>query len=310
MKNILKKAVLLSGIALFILVVCCCRSTQLEEKIKYQELRGINVNVDDPEFNLFKNDILFSETENSKFIFFRLYNPYYDNCLCIENILKNCIAVVDVYPSKSSHASIGFDLNDNFYGLTTAGKKDLKIESCTDIFSNDFMKKCNPKKSIQTTYALKVSDEEYYNAKKLVEEYYDDPKTYYNTLQNFAMAVDGVKRKLFLKGSKRELGGVEYKNFEKSFEKGKHDFICSSFVAYVLVNSVDSVRDYFYEKKIDLNYVMPSDIANIPGVVKLFKSEWCDYRLAAKYYSSVYSCLNPYFRENFVMKNSSGDELN
>lgn len=222
-----------------------------------------------------------SEPENNKYIFIRLYYPIYNNPICIENTLKNLISFVDTNPIKYSHASIGFDLNDNFVGLTTAGKRDFKIEHCTEIETNPYMAKCNPEKSIQTTYAIKVTPEEFIKAKKLTELlYYENIK--YSISLNFSIGFFEFKRKFFTSNNNQKFENLNSltKNTKlNNFEESK--FVCSNLVAYILVNSVDSIRSFFEEHKLDYNLIIPSDIPCFPGIIKLFSSSWKDYNKTA-----------------------------
>lgn len=284
-------------LVILVMLACACRSTRLETASLLEQSDNLVLDKSDKVFALYDNECLLNSEKENKFIFLRLYQPCYDNPFCVENILKVCIGSVDVAPEPISHSAISFDLNDSFYGLTTAGKRDLKLESCTDILANPYMKKCNKFKSIQITYAIKVTEEEYEKAKELVEEYYDNPKTKYAVSKNFKIAGNGVKRKIFYNDEEKKFGGKPQKTADETFKDDKYDFVCSSFVAYILANSVESIKEYFSEKQIDYNYVMPSDLAEIPGMVKLFKSTWVDYSIAARAYSSHYICLSPFYKE-------------
>lgn len=290
-----KRIVLL--LAILGVLACACRSTRFERQSLLDKSSEITINKEDKVFSLYENDSFLEASQSDKYIFFRLYQPCYDNPFCVENILKVCIGSVDVAPEPISHSAIGFNLNDCFYGLTTAGKKDLKLESCTDTFANPYMKKCNRVKSVQTTYAIKVTDEEYYKAKKIVEDYFKDPKTKYDVGKNLKIAGNGIKRRFFYNEEEKKFGGKPQKTSSETFVENKYDFVCSSFVSYVLVNSVESIKNYFIEKQIDVNYVMPSDLAELPGAVKLFKSTWIDYSIAARAYTSYYVCLAPFYKE-------------
>ena len=70
--------------------------------------------------------------------------------------------------------------------------------------------------------------------------------------------------------------------------------------------AISNTINYFIEKQIDVNYVMPSDLAELPGAVKLFKSTWIDYSIAARAYTSYYVCLAPFYKEYLA----SSDEKN
>ena len=220
-------------------------------------------------------------TEDEKYIFLRFHIPSYNNPLCIENTLKNLIQFVDINPTKYSHVSIGFDLNDNFLGLTTAGKRDLKIEQCTNIYTNAYMYKCNPEKSIQTTYAIKVNDYEYNRAKGIAQYFYNE-EIDYSIGKNISIGFFELKRKFFTTKKNRDLNHVFLKTKYVEENEIQEDFMCSSFVSYVLINSVEIIRLFFEQRNLNYNLIMPSDLVCIPDIKKLFSSTWNDYIVSAK----------------------------
>lgn len=287
--------------SLFAFFSFSCRSTHFEDRNVVQLNGDPGVDSEDSVFALYQN-IDFAETlEDQKYIFIRLYQPYYDNPFCIENILNNCIKSVDVAEESSSHSAIAFSLDDAFYGLTSSNSgHNLFIESCTAPGKNEYMKKCNLKKSVEITYALKVTDEEYLKVKEAVEKYYNDPATVYDVEQNVKIAWHSVRRKVFTPQNKKAFAAVPDKNPEETFKEDRHSFVCSTFIAYILANNVESVGEYFREKNIDSNYVVPSDLEYLPGIKKLFKTTWVDYNKGARSYTKVYSCLAPYYHEYIV----------
>lgn len=286
-----------SLIALFFV---SCRTLHVEDDaILYQ---GNDVMPDGRQltYNIYENLDEKPLTENERYIFVRLYYPEYDNPVSIENLLKACIKAADVYDLNICHSSIGFDLNDNFYGLTTGGKHNLKFESCTNPQTNSYMKKCNKYRSTQITYAIKVSVAEYEKAKTMVEEFYKNPRTRYDIFKNLVAGFYGLERHNVKTDEEAAFATKPHKHSEVSFKENKYDFVCSTFIAYVLANSVDSIHDFFVEKQINVDYVFPSDLAFIPGMKKLFSSVWIDYDVAARYYSKQYLSFEPYYKEYIV----------
>ena len=275
-----------------------CRSTLVERTVDETTALELGLDKGDNVFQIYVSEELKQALTQDHWIFIRLYQPYYDNPLCIENVLSKCIQFVDVNPDYSSHSAIGFSLDDGFYGLTSSNSgHNLYLESCTNSGDNEYMKKCNIYKSVEITYALKVTEEEYKKAKNLVESYYDDTRTCYNINQNVKIAWKAVDRKFFSPKDKQQFGAKPFATSEQTFCEDKYDFVCSSFVAYVLANSVESVHDFFVEKQIDSNYVMPSDLAYIPGVIKLFKTTWVDYNIGAKNVAQTYTCFATYYHD-------------
>ncbi|MCI5696743.1 MAG: hypothetical protein MR349_06135 [Spirochaetia bacterium] len=283
---------------IFALFESNCRSTLVERTVDETTALELGLDKGDNVFQIYISEELKQALTQDHWIFIRLYQPYYDNPLCIENVLSKCIQFVDVNPDYSSHSAIGFSLDDGFYGLTSSNSgHNLYLESCTNSGDNEYMKKCNIYKSVEITYALKVTEEEYKKAKNLVESYYDDTRTCYNINQNVKIAWKAVDRKFFSPKDKQQFAAKPFATSEQTFCEDKYDFVCSSFVAYVLANSVESVHDFFVEKQIDSNYVMPSDLAYIPGVIKLFKTTWVDYNIGAKNVAQTYTCFATYYHD-------------
>ena len=283
---------------IFALFESNCRSTLVERTVDETTALELGLDKGDNVFQIYISEELKQALTQDHWIFIRLYQPYYDNPLCIENVLSKCIQFVDVNPDYSSHSAIGFSLDDGFYGLTSSNSgHNLYLESCTNSGDNEYMKKCNIYKSVEITYALKVTEEEYKKAKNLVESYYDDTRTCYNINQNVKIAWKAVDRKFFSPKDKQQFAAKPFATSEQTFCEDKYDFVCSSFIAYVLANSVESVHDFFVEKQIDSNYVMPSDLAYIPGVIKLFKTTWVDYNIGAKNVAQTYTCFATYYHD-------------
>lgn len=283
---------------IFALFESNCRSTLVERTVDETTALELGLDKGDNVFQIYVSEELKQALTQDHWIFIRLYQPYYDNPLCIENVLSKCIQFVDVNPDYSSHSAIGFSLDDGFYGLTSSNSgHNLYLESCTNSGDNEYMKKCNIYKSVEITYALKVTEEEYKKAKNLVESYYDDTRTCYNINQNVKIAWKAVGRKFFSPKDKQQFAAKPFATSEQTFCEDKYDFVCSSFVAYILANSVESVHDFFVEKQIDSNYVMPSDLAYIPGVIKLFKTTWVDYNIGAKNVAQTYTCFATYYHD-------------
>lgn len=285
----------------FALFAFNCRSTLVERTVDEETALQLGLDKGDNVYQMYISEELKQDLAQDCWIFIRLYQPYYDNPLCIENVLSKCIQFVDVNPDYSSHSAIGFSLDDGFYGLTSSNSgHNLYLESCTNYGKNEYMKKCNIYKSVEITYALKVSEDEYKKAKKLVESYYDDTRTCYNINQNVKIAWKAVGRKFFSPKDQQQFAAKPFSTSNDTFCEDKYDFVCSSFIAYVLANSVESVHDFFVEKQIDSNYVMPSDLAYIPGVIKLFRTTWVDYNIGAKNVAQTYTCFATCYHDYVV----------
>ena len=243
------------------------------------------------------HDVVFPEIEgNYKYIFFRLYNPSYKNPLYIANVLKNGLSLTKTEDVPDlSHAAINFTLDDNYYGLTLGGQYQLAEEECTIPQNNKYMKNCNPGKSEQITYALKVSEEEYEKAKIFVERYANSTDIKYASSLNFKLALFSIKRKFFTPKDHKQFGTVIYPdkvdNKKVDIDNDneiQNNFVCSTFVGYVLYNNVESVSNYFDENNIKYEYLNVTDISLIPGMTPLFYSNWDTYIEAAHAFVEEY----------------------
>ena len=241
----------------------------------------------------FQDDI----PEPTKYIFIRLYDLKYKNPFYIANILKFGVKKTEVSDTIANHAAIGFSLKDEFYGLTSGGEHQLAIESCTDTKSNKFMKKSNPKKSLQYTYALKVTEREYNAVKMFVEGYASTTEIKYDVWTNFEMASFSLKRKFFTDEENQQFGTVEYpekkENPKTKIDNWETHFVCSTFIAYTLAVNILRIRGWFLDNDIDYRFVNVTDLIKIPGVVKLFSSPFYEYNLAAEAFVNE----NPEFSE-------------
>lgn len=248
----------------------------------------------------FKNNI-----ENPKYIFIRLYNPNYDNPFYIANMLKFGIKTTELEGEEKSHAAINFYLDDDFYGLTAAERHGLAPESCTDVKSNKYMKECSPKTSLQITYALQVTEDEYQNAKSFVETYARNKNINFQTSQLFRMTCFSIGRKFFTQKTYQQFGTVKYPNDKVYKKKTKNpeyienNFLCSTFISYVLINTIPRIKNWFEKNNINYRFVTVSDIAQIPGVTRLFYSNWSNYLLAANSFVKIYDEFDEYLFDSY-----------
>lgn len=233
-------------------------------------------------------------SEPSKYIFIRLYNPDYTNPFYIANLLQGGINLTEISEYHFSHAAINFSLSDDFYGLTSGGYYQLARESCLNPKENKYMKHCDPIDSEQITLALKVNEEEYINLQKEIDEYSKNHKIKYNVGKNFQNAFFALDRRFFTNKNKRAFGYADYpyskKDQKKDNDKNYNEtqFVCSTFLAYILYQNVDYIHDYFVENNINYRYINVTDLLFLPNISPLFYSTWENYQTAA---------------ENFVNKN-------
>lgn len=253
------------------------------------------------------NDVHFEDIEDPdyKYIFIRLYNPVYSNPFYIANILQgglNLTKTEDV--PDLSHSAINFTLDDCFLGLTFGGKYQLAEENCRAPLDNKYMKHCDPSKSEQITYALKVSEKEFEDTKLFIEKYAASTKLKYASMQNVKIGIWFIGKRYFTNKKYRQFGTAKYPKGAKnkivdinSEEELDYKFVCSTFLAYVLYNTVDSVRQFFDEYNIKYQYMNVTDLTFIPGLTPLFYSNWETYEQAAKLFVEQYPEFEKYLTE-------------
>lgn len=271
--------------AMLFLAVCSCATTKSA---------NVENHIEDPD-DIF--DVIPSADPDGgdKYLFLRLYDTVYKNPLYVSNLLKLGIKMTEVNGMKVSHSSVGFDLNDNFFGLTMLARPMLSLEHCGDVSTNKFMKECDPQKSTQITYAIKVTPEEYNRAKEVLIE---NREARYTIERLMAVSARSIRRGWFTSKAKRGMA-VSCKT-RKSYEEilkrdvAQKEFICSSFIAYVFYRSVDDIKNFFEENKISWHYITVSDLALLPGMERLFDSSWAGFDEAARDFALSREEFTPY----------------
>lgn len=242
-------------------------------------------------YNEDKNIVVDGET----YLFFRLYDSQYVNTLDLHNILKGFIVLGDVNDITVNHVSFGFSLEDEFWGLSVEKgdgiNKYLNKENCLNLETNPYMIKCDPDKSIQTTYALKVKKEEFDKALQLTEKYVNDESMVYSKMDFVKIGGNEVIRRLFYSEKQQDIQSMERKKNSFINNPNEKKFHCASFISYILINSVDNIYKFFEEKGLDYDKIAPSDISRLPGVKKIFSSSWSDYDAAAQQFMEFYKKL-------------------
>ena len=291
-KNSGCRAVLPLAAALCMFFVSC-RSTKFAESRSQIMADGLEINACDQSFKIYDTDIADEYNPGDEFIFIRLYLPFYDNKLSSVNFLKQVITAIDSNPESASHSAISGRLDDSYYGLTLYTKQDLKLESCTDIKTNAYMKRCNPYTSMQTTLALKVSAREYNAVQEMLEKDYAAGDIIYKVTKNLTAGSALVRRK-HQKGEKKLFGGMPDKKGYIDSDGRETDFVCSTYLAYVLQKCVRQIDDFFRERQVSYETVGPTDFFYMPGMKILFTSNWVDYEIAAEEFARTRPLFKKY----------------
>ncbi len=275
-------------VILSVLFAVSCASSPRNERLNSME------SLHDAEYRIFS-----IPDEDEDYIYLRIYNPSYRRRFSGGSLLQSGINIVEVRPMITSHVALGFDLNDEFYGLTAYSRPNLAMEECGNTSSNLYMKTCDSKKSLQTLLAMKVTREEKESMRSLVMHCMEEELVVYDTFQNFKVASKKINDAIHHR-PKAEEHTVEARadfidfstvSFEEEvqtikvmdfFEDRKNPFVCSNFAAWVLYRTVPETRRFFNENFTDLMLVGPSDVASVPGFEPVFTSTWASYRKAIR----------------------------
>lgn len=238
------------------------------------------------------NDPMFAlpEDDKCKYIFIRLYDPVYKDNLPAE-LLKKGQYMTNITTIPAAHAAIGFDLKDNFYGLTIGGDYDLKIEQCSTPETCSYMSTCDAEKSNQYTYAIKVSEKEYEAAKNMTQHYYETKEVKYAIFHNFPVALYCIHKKVNLPELPKIPFPTAYREFTSNLKKTlravqmqreKDRFVCSTFCCYILISCVPRIALYFCERDLNYDYITPSELSMLPDMKFLYSGKWINFKKDAE----------------------------
>ncbi|MCR4630540.1 MAG: hypothetical protein K5786_02805 [Treponema sp.] len=238
--------------------------------------------------------------DNYKYIFIRLYDPVYKDNLPAE-LLKKGQYLTNTTKIPAAHAAIGFDLSDEFYGLTVGGDYFLKKEVCSEPETCTYFQTCDAKKSFHYTYAIKVRPEEYEAAKEKTLAYYNSQEVKYAVLHNFPVSLYCIKKKMNLPDLPKLPISAEHREFLVNLKKSlraykqfkeKDRFVCSTFCSYILLTCIPRIALYFCERDFSYDYITPSELSMLPGMKFLFSGNWLDFKKDA----AAFAKENPDFK--------------
>ena len=156
------------------------------------------------------------------------------------------------------------------------------------------MSKCDPKTSTQITFAIKVKTEEAEKIKQSLEAYSKDPLLTYDTFANFKIGIFEIGRKFF---TPKKYQGLKKNYLPNVRKKDVKNFVCSTFIAYILINNVPEIEQWFKKHNFDYSYIGVSDLTHIPGMTKLFSSTWENYNIAAFQFTQEYPEFQTYLNK-------------
>ena len=242
------------------------------------------------------------EDGNCKYVFIRLYDPVYNNNLPAD-LLKKGQYITNTTQIPAAHSAIGFDLTDNFYGLTIGGDYDIKLEQCSTPETCAYMSTCDAEKSFHYTFALKVTEKEYEAVKKMTLRYYQTKEVKYAVFHNFPVALYCIRKKVNLPELPKLPLPAAYREFIMNLrktmlamrqQKEKDRFVCSTFCTYILISCIPRIALYFCERNLNYDYITPSELSMLPDMKFLFSGKWLDFKKDAKSFAEEHKEFVPY----------------
>lgn len=229
------------------------------------------------------NDYLHeTSTEAKKFdtqkeyVFIRNISGVYKNIFQPANFLNKGIKLVDGKVSKKdkhffNHSTMSVSLKDGFIGLTFDGTKySAKYEYVTDIDKNRYTSTCNPNKSKYTVYGIEVSKKERKDIEGMLTNAVHNANINYDIFTNFLIGLRLIVSKFV--PDKKEEKSIESKKFSET------NFVCSTFIAYILSKCCPTIADAYKNKRFNYNRLSPNQLINeTPHKHKLFEGVWSDY---------------------------------
>lgn len=275
----------------------------MSQKITISLEDGTNVSI---------NDIEKKPESEERYIFVRLYDPKYAHAGIGSKALQfgQNITADKRWKVISAHAAIALNLKDAFYGLTIAGgDPTLKVEKCQGapdnyINANDF----DLKTSKYYVYGFKCDVQEYSHARQMIAQSFNTKNVIFDPMfagvrMTFYSIARKIKQFLFDHEKKKKSGegslGVIRKdsyNQPTGEEVTTVKKICSTFVASVLIGSINKLKEYYSQSKHkkESKYVSPSDIASFPGAKRLFSGFYANYTADAKKYAAKHPEFEKY----------------
>lgn len=233
-------------------------------------------------------------TENNKdkkyYVFIRLYDCVYKNKFSPGAILDHGIKLVSTEIKglnlKYNHASINYNLNDMFYGLTAVGGDfSLKFETCGSEgkTGNVFIDSCDKTKSKFSIFYSEISYSDFKKLGKILSISKDTVK--YNCFLNLRVGahliVEKIKNMFFNKSNE---------DLKSTLSKYQ---ICSTFCAFVL-KQLNKFEKYISDEKV----YDPDSLVNKLHLTHLCSGTWDEYNDKVNISISKNEQMKEYFTQS------------
>ena len=229
--------------------------------------------------------------ENNKdkkyYVFIRLYDCVYKNKLSPGAILDKGIKLVSTEIEslnlKYNHASINYNLNDMFYGLTAAGGDfSLKFETCgsKEKTGNVFIDSCDKTTSKFSIFYSEISYSDFKKLCNILNASKDTVKydCFLNIRVSTHLIIEKIKNMFFKKSNE---------TLKSTFSKYQ---VCSTFCAFVL-KQLSKFEKYISDEKV----YDPDSLVNKLHLTHLCSGTWNEYNDKIKDVISKNKQMKEYF---------------
>lgn len=220
-----------------------------------------------------------TQSQLTKRIFIRLYNPVYKSSVTPAAFLKKAIEFVDEEAIDSVnyfHSSISTKLKDDFVGCTSGGQFAAKLESVLKPGSNFYMRGCDPAKSMYAVFEIPVSVGEQTKIRNILKASLKT-KLNYDVLSLGLMGMHMLFNKFESEESYPTISVESALKYTEELQK-HNNFVCSTFIAFIIITCIKRLTS---EKKVstaDYRFFTPNALTRlVPGCRKIFSGVWSTY---------------------------------
>lgn len=238
--------------------------------------------------------------ENQKFIFIRLHHINYKKGSKFLYVWRGTASIMghgtdgNIY----THTSMNCTLDDDFVGITTRGKNQVKVEKLQSPEENIYFQRIDMNKTSCAVMAVPVSPEDWENCKRLLE-YSLNPKKDFKFSKASALSVPikhgKARRALKNYDFNRDFEPIVLDSDYATYLEKDYKFACSGFVMKILSIGSAKYNSLFNDKNLKAVAFSPSELMRLDKAQILFICRASCYDRAVKDYIDIYPEFAQYF---------------
>ncbi len=235
-----------------------------------------------------------------KYIFVRLHHINYNQGSRILYVWRAMASYIGKGTDDNiyTHSSINCTLTDDFVGITTKGKNQVKLEQFSNPDDNPYFRRINMNKTSCTVIAIPVSQSDWENCRRLLD-YSLNPKEDLKFSKPISLA---IPRKT--KATKKKIHSYDFKSPDQYeavvldsdisvYFKNEHEYACSTFIMKILSTATGIYSTFLKEENLSPQDFAPVDLMLLKDAQVLFMCRAsCFDRAAAEF-----ARQNPSFME-------------